>query len=590
MRCKNIVESNNNIKNLEFKDLPEDLKKLLINLQTDKLVELDYDTGIKLTNKILGNKGVYDQAILYIQNNYKNITKELILFLFSRLYDAKKPIVSFTDFYNTYEYYQFKFRNSPVEKTDTLISTAKEISSEAKNNDTSEVSVGHSELDLSALYKWLEEKKWEYCIWISKDDRDHNKNCQGQMDLEGVAFKKLVKGYGLTFSNQNGWETIIYNKDGLYFSWSINKNGICRFWINDNLSWELFFRLLHQRLKVCNLTNKELKELIECLKDQEKSKLFLLETANLIGPREIIERDFNKACLIYKKAYFDGLYLPVEVKIDKSTGPYEIEFKGAEGPTRRLQDVTVRAFETVQSLSSMEFLIDSNLQISSATNELTHSNQGVLQSLQQQIISKEDVLVEFSELDGRLFNLDIKTDIQHVELRQDFKNLLKGVKNNSDNLGEAIILLDKGIQELKKNYDDVIFENIEPVIVGLSSVNQNVIKSKTEITKEIKNGVKEIRKDIKKVSDNLKEIIESNFKALRVRLKNNLYLLIRKLDTLPGVTAKELSNELKLSQKTIYLYLKKLQDKKLIISEIKKSTKKGRPPRIFKLKKRKERK
>ena len=293
--------------------------------------------------------------------------------------------------------------------------------------------------------------------------------------------------------------------------------------------------------------------------------------------------------MIYKKAYFEGLYLPVEVKIDKSTGPYEIEFRGSEGPTRRLQDVTVRAFETVQSLGNIEFLLDSNLQIGSATNELAHNNNSLLQTLQQQIVSKEDILVEFSELDGRLFNLDIKTDILHVDLKQDLRELFKSIKSNSDNLGIFIQLFDEGLQELKEKYKDVIFENIEPLVDGLSSVNQNVIKSKSEITKEIKNGVKEIREDIKKVSDNLREIIDSNFKSLRAQFKNNLYLLLKKLDKLPGVTAKNLSNELKVSQRTIYSYLKKLQDKKLIISEIKKS-KIGRPPRIFKLRKRKERK
>lgn len=558
----------------------------------DKLVELDYDTGIKLNNKILENKEVYDQAILYIQNNYKNITKELILFLFSQLYELKKPVISFSSFFNTYEYYKFKFRNIPkekIEKSDTSISTGKKIIHGTKSNDTNEVSLGHSDLNLSALYKWLEEKKWEYAIWISKDDRDHNKNCQGQMDPDGSAFKKLVKGYGLTFSNRNGWETIIYNKDGLYFSWSINKNGICRFWINDNLSWELFFKLLQNKLKECHLTAEEFKELIECLENVDKDKLFYLETANLIGPREIIEREFNKACLVYTKTYFNGLYLPIKIEIDKSTGPYEIEFKGAEGPTRRLQDVTVRALETVQSLGHLEFLLDSNLQIGSDTNELAHKNYGSIDQLLQQIIPKEELLVEFSEIDGRVFNLDIKTDIQHIELKQHFRDLLRevknntdGLKNNSDNLGQTILLLDEGIQELKENYKDVIFENIEPVVNGLSSLHQNVIDSKIEITKEIKNGVDEIKKDIKNVSDNLKAIIESNFKHLRNQLKNNLYLTLRKIDTIPSLTAKNLSNELKLSQKTIYFYLKELQDKNLIVSEIKKNGHKGRPPKIFK--------
>ena len=560
----------------------------MLDFQKNKLIEIDYDSGIKINTKILEKKDIYEQAILFINNSYKNLSKELITLYFSRLYERKEPIIPFNISYQDYEFYRFKYKNFPVEEKLPSISSANKLKKKGKSNDPSEVSLGHSVLNLSALYKWLEEKKWEYCIWISKSDRDHDKGSIGQLDPDGPVFKKLIEGFNLTFLNQNGWETIIYKDDGLYFSWSVNKNGILRFWVNDNLSWELFFRLLQEKLKFCNLTTEEFKEFIEVLEDSEKKKLYKLETANLIGPREIIEREFNKACLVYEKVYFDGLYLPVEIKIDKSKGPYEIEFKGPSGPTRRVQDVTVRAFETVQSLGQLDFKLDSNLQISAANNRQ-------LVVLQQKTLPKEDVLREFSEIDAKILNLDIKTDINQVDLRERLeyiKRIFPKLKDtlielNSEGsierakIRENIVNLIIQILNLDTNIQGNLDENKKMVEDLFLDTSSEIINAKEEIVKKIESSVELINKNI----DNLKNYIFEEFKEINSRVKDALYLTLRKLDKLPDLTARKLSEELNVSRKTVYSYLKKLQDKNLIQSEIKNSSRPGpgRPPKIFKL-------
>jgi hypothetical protein len=450
--------------------------------------------------------------------------------------------------YNHYEYY------FPLEEKITPVSSASTATStpppEQKSSNTSEVSGGHSVLNLSELYRYLEEKKWEYCVWISKVDRDHNLNPIGRVDPQGVAFDKLEKGLGLKFSNANGWETVIGAKDGLYFSWSINKNGYIRFWINEKLSWELFFQLLQEKLKRCALTNEEFKEIIECLEDEERKKLFYLETANMIGPREVIEREFNKACLIYKKVYFDGLYLPVLVKIDKSKGPHEIEYQGPEGPTRRLQDITSRAVEVVESMGVLDFKLNSELQVSLSNNELLekHGKKIVevetgIEQLQQQIVGKDEFKIEATELEGQLLNLFVENDVYQLEQRTHFTNLLKAsLKNaktaqlNAENIIDLIKTLEREFPELKNNIEQIVYDNIEPIVSGQQALVQKIDNLNTSIKKEF---------------DTLKEFVSSEFKETRIQVRNNLYLVLRKMQELPGATVKELTKELNLPKSSV---------------------------------------
>lgn len=146
------------------------------------------------------------------------------------------------------------------------------------------------------------------------------------------------------------------------------------------------------------------------------------------------------------------------------------------------------------------------------------------------------------------------------------------IRDNLANLIVEILNLDTNIQgnlnETKKMVEDLFLDT--------SSEIQNV---KEEIIQKIETSVELINKNI----DNLKNYIFDEFTQVRSQVKNALYLTLRKLDQIPGLTAKKLSGELKVSQKTVYSYLNKLQDKNLIHSEIKVSSGPGRSPKIFKL-------
>ncbi|MBA7514008.1 hypothetical protein ES705_06026 [subsurface metagenome] len=390
----------------------------------------------------------------------------------------------------------------------------------------------------------------------------------------------------MTFSNQNGWEQIIYAKEGLYFSWAVKKNGLLRFWIHDYMTWELFFKLLQKKLEICNFTPEEFKEFIDVLQDSEKKHLFRLETANLIGPREVVEREFNKACLIYKQTYFGGLLLPVLIKIDKSKGPNENEFIGANGPTRRLQDVTVRAFETTQVLGRLEFLQDSNLQMSAATHDVVINMNNNLCTIQQQV----------PKVEARVFNLDKKV-VKSIQNQKDIKKRIELIRNILPKIQNELILANsRGALErveIRHSLVQLIYQLLRldtnfhkdnratKVLIenAFFDTSNEINSAKDEIIEKLEtidNSIQEKFKDLQKY-------IESEFQNLHSRVKSNLYLTIRKLDHLPEITAKNLAAELNVSRKTVYSYLKKLQDKKLITSQVKKTPGPGRPGKIFKL-------
>lgn len=457
--------------------------------------------------------------------------------------------------------------------------------------------MGHSKLDLSAIYRFLEKGKWKYCIWISKLPRDHNKSCMGQLDPRGIVFQKLMDSFGLRFSNRNGWEQIIYKNAGLYFSFGVNKNGFLRFWINDYLSWELFFEHLQKKLEICGFTAEEFKEFIGVLEDSEKKKLFYLETANLIGPRDIIERDFNKACLVYPKVYFKGLYKPVKIEIDKSKGPFECEFKGAYGPTRRVQEVTTNPIAMTESLGVLDYKFDTTIDIGIANSEaLVNVGNGVV-AIQKQV----------PKVEARVFNLDKKI-IRSIDNQKDIKHKIQLIQTYLPTLERLIIEANgRGAMEraeIRHSLVQLIFQllrldtnihqdliHIEKMIENLffntsSEINQSnentsikIVKAKDEIIEVLGAKIEEVNEQF----DTLKSFISSEFQQVKNQVKNSLYLTIRKLDHLPEITAKNLAAELNVSRKTVYSYLKKLQDKKLINSEVKKSPGPGRPGRIFRL-------
>jgi predicted nucleic acid-binding Zn-ribbon protein len=541
-----------------------------------------------------------------------------------------------------YEYYRYKMQYVLTDKQkerETTISTAKKTDSTAdKTSEVFDVSGHQRTLNLSALYKFLEEKKWQYCIWISKLDRDHNIQIRGQLDSTKVLFKKLVTGFGLTFKNKNGWETPVRNdpdKKQYTFTMSIHKNGHVRLWIGQYMSEELFFKDLIEVMKPCKLTPEEFQEFVNSYKDSNSRQMFYLETANLIGPREIIEKEFNKACLIYQNVYYKGLYHPVLVKIDKSKGPFEIEFIGPEEPTRRLQDVTVRPFEVVQSLGELEYRLDSNIELSMYSLEQNRENKLELINIQNslgsvtQLIEKSSISKE-TETEDKPVGTNIEKQLTDInEAIKDFaktkedvngdsekivsnlKELAESVKELAESAKEVPEKIQKTIEELaemQKNFEnrmttsettikEEFHNNTEEVILQFGDIEKKI---KTEIenaTKDINKNNTDLKTEITQVSADLRNIdkkIDDTFnkamdelkKEFRTSLYNNLYLITRQLQLVPEQTAREIEKLLNVSKKSLYHYLNILQTKKIITSKTKKSKKPGRPIKIFSILKR----
>ncbi len=103
-------------------------------------------------------------------------------------------------------------------------------------------------------------------------------------------------------------------------------------------------------------------------------------------------------------------------------------------------------------------------------------------------------------------------------------------------------------------------------------------KNAKEEFKLIKSELNEIDEKLQVIENkkNLKSIIESEEKS-------NLKLIIKRLQQLPSITAKELTKELNMSRSTIYNYLNELQTQNLIEFDFLKTKTRGRPVKKYKL-------
>lgn len=412
------------------------------------------------------------------------------------------------------------------------------------SSDIAEVSDPHvktDRLDLKRFYEYLQENKDAYCIWISKINRDHNINPTGKLATDGDIFKTLINKFNLKFSSKNGWATPIKKSKGNYYVVSIHRNGTVRAWINKNLSWELFLEHLKEDLKF--LTINQFKEFIECLMTSENKQLFFLETANLIGPKDIIDRDFKDGCLVYKNVYHLGIYHPVLVKIDYSDREPEIEFQGSEAPTRKLQDITVRSFEVSQYLGHIEYLLDQNIDL----NSYTYNN---IKELKGTLLAKDDLLSELSEIQAKLFGLDIKDDVKKIINNENLKDLEANLR--------TVISAMKGDLELNRtsNYKDIV--RLYDLIHTMGEIQRIIYESIEFKTENLLNELKESSDDHLRVSNKYKkdiyELLNSRERIISERLKeiNNEITnqVTKKLNSLPDKLIEKLlssKNKSKLS-------------------------------------------
>lgn len=585
----------------------------------------------------------------------------------------------------------------PVEISETPSSTGDEKNSQGSNeNDTNDVSGDHSspsdrdlseitreelekefgsdlsqnfankeqqKIDVEKLYEWLIKAQWDYSIWVSEINRDHNIQTIGKIDPESETFKKIVRGLNIEF-NGNTWTTIIHAHDGLYFSSSLNSNGFIRFWINEHLSLARFFKNLQDKLLPCHLEIKEFKELIETIgitengnfderqrlflllteNDREKLKEYLtlirekgmqqLETANLIGPAHVIAQYFNKACLVCKNILYKGVYVPILIKVDKSKGPFEIEYFGPEGPTRRVQDAVARALSVANSLGEFERALEFLLEVGCANNALAAENNALLKAHDKKFENIEKGLIALqeqatSELTSTYHDLGLQQRLIEKLSNQEkamgahyerTSETLDDAVNGFNNAAQSFERTIRGVKEEFNTTRDHIQEKFEilrfemdlmktDLATKLHSIAEQNIFNHHEINKKVDDLEININSKIDAKFSDFEAIINEKFENSRSDRKENLQVILETLNEKLGPALadavgptidnaieaagfivrnniiahliSDLQEELGKSRSSIYNYLKQLWEKGLLKRIIVKSNKKGRPTTLF---------
>jgi hypothetical protein len=126
---------------------------------------------------------------------------------------------------------------------------------------------------------------------------------------------------------------------------------------------------------------------------------------------------------------------------------------------------------------------------------------------------------------------------------------------------------------------DTIFENHEEVIETVKFSHQTLLSGINIIDSKIESMGQKMTEDL----DDLKIIIVEKIESRRVDFVNNLSLVLRAIQLIPGRTAETLMKSIQLPKTTLYNCLKTLSENNLVAVEKKKPLfpSKGNKPKKF---------
>jgi DNA-binding MarR family transcriptional regulator len=518
--------------------------------------------------------------------------------------------------YNHYEYY------FPLEEKTTLVSSASTATKEDQKQKTrglrEEPPLLSSKKEVmgqgKAFYNNIKSKPLdevveaiegpirEKGIYISKHSQAHFSKLMAKFDLTKKEDIEIYDKIELNLKpqyNKFRWAWPIGEEEqarlGICFSIQMNQTGSFIVHIKKGFKDVETF-LKHYYATFNFLSAEEHARVIDLFyihKTQEKAFDYV-HLANKIGPKQVIDKEWKGARVKVKYQDLKEGTKAIQVYIDYSDPDEpEIEIEGPIIPSTNLRDILVTPDEVMPTINNMGLWSletrNNAREIKTDTTEIKtkvsviqetlEENWQVLELLQENQLSRQEFLMEVSELeiklDQKILELDVKGDLNFIEIKKHFRQVLQGVLNNSKNIEEFLLSTNKEIENLEQNLNNSIYDNIEPVITGQQIISQKVDAVNKKITK--------LDESINQKFDDLKEFVSSEFKETRIQVKNNLYLVLRKLQELPGATVKELTEELNLPKSSVYYYFKKLQDKKMIeLSRIKNGVV-GRPSKVFKL-------
>lgn len=393
--------------------------------------------------------------------------------------------------------------------------------------------------------EWIQEKKVDLGVWISRICRDHNINPNGKLDPASNLYKEIVKYYGCYFGNGSLFDYFVPKSKGLSFVMSMNKTGYLRLWINSKIDWNTFLEHFFNEFKFLDFEDQS--RLLECF-EMHNREVFLLETSNIIGPGPLIDDQFKGSLILVKRLPYRGNLHDIQIWIDYSTGEPEIEFRGPEGSCKRLQEIVSRPMEVAKTFGYIETILDTYL---SSFELIDRKQNDIAQSINTKFSGLQSIIEEKHEETRGFFNKQLDQNQQLIQV----------TKKQTDTMQDRFDAQDQSIAELDQTVRWAQYDTVE---------------------------------NVRQVSEKLNDLemhIDLKFEDQNQTFRNNLYVVLHAIRKMPGTTAnhilKTINKKKKIMSKTsLYDSLKELRESNIISAKKQKPLfrKRGRPRLKFKIK------
>lgn len=610
MEGSKIVESKNNI--ISFEHLPDDLRKLIIQLERDKIIKI-IEEGIILNERIKDSVHLQDQSRNLILSAFSLEESNYLIFVFNLLLKRKFNWLDWKSLLNNY----INKTKSPMEEEVISIGVEnpKKKDKTRDSNGGSHPSPSNferrepenfepkklSDVPIQMVPELLNKRKNDFGIWISKVALRHFQSLMCYLDtVNDPIFSKFEQHFDPEYAT-NRWATPISNAKrdemGINFSFQMSEKGTIRIHPNTR-DIQAFTRDFFTIFKPI-LTDDEIIRFLELLSLERKKKpVYKIHDARHIGPKKIIKEEFKGAHVKVNEVHWFGK-INYDVRVDWSepSRPH-IESQGPVAQTGNLMKLIDGSPEFISNLTEVrELSYNSNDKIHENHVGIGKLSDIVMNNNQALQLMHKDTMSYISEVDAHLNNIELQTQIRHEDLIHKLKLIKKEFphlkdlfieaykKNSEENIKLRKFLADTviGIMDLQTIVHDdneQILNEIQQVFLDTSNDMNNGFEGVHGAINGAKDEIVQVFND---KFDTFKDLVFKEFKDVRFAIKHSLYLILRKIDRVPGLTAKELSKSMKVSQKTVYNYLKRLQENGIIISEKKKTSGRGRPSRSFTL-------
>jgi len=462
-------------------------------------------------------------------------------------------------------------------------------------------------MPLSRVVDEIQGEIYKKGIYISKHCEEHFKTLNAKFDLDRndqdkTIYRKIEEHFNVEYDKYLKTTPISKEKQaelGICFTVQMTQKGTLIIWIKKRFKdVETFIEHYYRVFDF--LEYEEHGRLLDLFYIQAESRKAFdyIHLTNKIGPKPTIDKYWKGAHVKVQYCTLKTGKKVINAKIDYSD-PHEpeLEIEGPEAESKNLRDILIKPAETLPTINNIgKWSLDArnNTKDLKFQNEKLFdqvgSNGQVLQLMQKNAENYHlESLSTISEIDARIFNIDIKTDIQHLDL----KGKLEYLKKQFPQLKEALLETYSN-QSLEHSR---IRESLVNLIVQILNLDTNLQGNLTQIDNSIQQVfldtsatihdakdeiIKTVNKTINERFDSLEDYLQEEFESVKFRVKNSLYLILRKIDKLPGLTMDDLQEKMRLPRTTLLYHLNKLKDKGLLETENIKTGRRGRPPKLYK--------